>query len=269
MQTELKNAIVESAAEERFGYRCGSKGTHSSRTIMLDELSLLMESVAPSGTRVEYARAIIDENVADKKTVATRRHTIQHLSELYGLDSTLVLFRILRRFWDADPVGRPLLALLCALARDPLLRLTSPVVLALKQGEELSRQKMVSAIQQEAGERLNADSIDKVVRNCSSSWTQSGHLEGRVRKIRQRIEPTPLTVAYALLLGYLQGVRGSQLLRTPWARVLDATSEQLVQLAKDAKRLGVLDLKQAGDVVEFGFSGLLTREEMRDSYGKN
>lgn len=269
MPPDRKNAAVEISAEERFGYRYGSKGTHSSRTIMFEELSHLLGSVPASSTRADYAQAIIDENVADKKTVATRRHTIQHLSELYGLDPSLVLFRVLRRFWDADPAGRPLLALLCALARDPLLRLTSPVVLALKQGEELSRQKMVGAIQEEAGERLNADSIDKVVRNCSSSWTQTGHLDGRVRKIRQRIEPTPLSVAYALLLGYLQGVRGGQLLRTPWARVLDATPEQLIHLAKDAKRLGVLDLKQAGEVVEIGFSSLLTRDEMRDSHGKN
>ena len=269
MQTELKNATVESTAEERFGYRYGSKGTHSSRTIMFDELSQLLESAAPSSTRADYARAIIDENVADKKTVATRRHTIQHLSELYGLDPSLVLFRVFRRFWDADPAGRPLLALLCALARDPLLRLTSPVVLALKFGEELSRQKILSAIQEETGERLNADSIDKVVRNCSSSWTQSGHLQGRMRKIRQRVEATPQVVAYALMLGYLQGIRGSQLLRTPWARVLDATPEQLIHGAKDAKRFGALDMKQAGDVVEIGFSTLLTRDEIRDSYGKN
>ena len=269
MQTKATIHQIESTAEERFGFRYGPKGTHTSRTIMLDELTHVMESVAPSGIRSDYMAAIIEENVADKKTVATRRHTIQHLSELYGLDSSFVLFRVLRRFWDADVPGRPILAITCALARDPLLRLTSEVVLSLKPRQELSRQPMASAIQDAVGQRLNADSIDKVVRNCSSSWTQSGHLHGRVHKIRQQIEPTPLSAAYALLLGYLQGVRGGQLLRTTWARLLDATPEQLIHLAKDAKRLGALDLKQAGDVVEIGFSPLLTREEIRDIHGKN
>ena len=51
--------------------------------------------------------------------------------------------------------------------------------------------------------------------------------------------------------------------------MLDSTPEYLVDLAKDAKRLGVLDLKQAGEIVEIGFSGLLTRDEIRDSHGKN
>ena len=78
-----------------------------------------------------------------------------------------------------------------------------------------------------------------------------------------------LVAAYALLLGYLEGMRGNQLLRSQWVQVLDATPEQLVHLAKDAKRLGMLDLKQAGDVVEIGFSSLLTRDEIRDSYVKN
>ncbi len=266
MLKDTRNATTGTAVAERCGYRYGSKGTHTSRTIMLDELSQVLASVPATGTRDDYARAVVEGNVTDKKTVATRRHTFQRLSELYGLDPALVLFRVLRQFWDADPAGRPFLAVLCALARDPLLRLTSGVVLGLKPGEELSRQQMVHAIQKATGERLNVDSIDKVVRNCSSSWTQSGHLDGRVRKIRQRIEATPLSAAYALLLGYLQGVRGSQLFRTPWAQMLDAAPEPLLHLAKDAKRLGVLDLKQAGDVVEIGFSSLLTRDEIRESH---
>jgi len=269
MLTDTRNATTGNPVAERCGYRYGSKGTHTSRTIMLEELSQVLDSVPSTGTRHDYVSAVIDSNVTEKKTVATRRQTFQRLSELYGLDPSLVLFRVLRQFWDTDRAGRPLLALLCALARDPLLRLSSPVVLALKPGEELSRQQMIHAIQTTTAKRLNVDSIDKVVRNCSSSWAQSGHLDGRVRKIRRRVEATPLSAAYALLLGYLQGVRGGQLFRTPWSQVLDAAAEQLVHLARDAKRLGVLDLKQAGEVVEIGFSSLLTRDEMRDSYGKN
>ncbi len=266
---EPRSDLSAIPASEQFGFRYGSKGTHTSRTIMLEELLQILAAVPASGFRDDYVSSIIDHNVTGKKTVATRRHTIQRLSELYGLDPSLLLFRVLRRFWDAESAGRPLLALSCALARDPLLRLTGPIVLAMKPREELSRHQMVSAIQQGTGERLNGESIEKVVRNCSSSWTQSRHLHGRVRKIRQRVEPTPLSTAYALLLGYLEGVRGTQLFRTSWAQVLDSTPEHLVDLAKDAKRLGVLDLKQAGKIVEIGFSSLLTRDEIRDSHGEN
>ena len=175
----------------------------------------------------------------------------------------------MRRFWEIDPAGRPLLAMLCAMARDPLLRATAPVVLALKPGEVLSRQELLHAIQQLGGDRWNEDTVDKVARNASSSWAQSGHLAGRVRKVRQRVKPSPIVVAYALVLGYLQGVRGDQLFRTPWAKCLDVTPNELIHLAKEAKRFGILDLKQAGDVVEIGFSNLLTREEIRSCHGAN
>jgi hypothetical protein len=236
---------------------------------MLAELSQVLDAVPLSGTRDDYASAIINENVTDKKTLATRRLTNQRLGELYGLDPSIVVFRVLRRFWESDVSGRPLLALLCSLARDPLLRATAPVVLALRPGQELSRQELSSAVQDAVGDRLNESTADKVVRNASSSWTQSGHLSGRVRKIRVRINPTPLSVAYTLLLGYLQGSRGGQLLKTLWARTLDVTAEGVLFLATDAKRFGALDLKQAGDVIEIGFSSVLTPEEIRDSHGTN
>jgi len=158
-----------------------------------------------------------------------------------------------------------LLALLCSLARDPLLRATAEPILAMKSGEELSRQKITDAIRSAVGGRLNDSTLDKVVRNVSSSWTQSGHLQGRVRKFRQIIRPTPLATAYALMLGYLEGLRGGRLFETNWTRVLDASPAELRNLAAEAKRLSNLDLKAAGDVIEIGFSTVLTPEEIKDS----
>jgi hypothetical protein len=171
----------------------------------------------------------------------------------------------LRRFWQDDAAGRPLLALLCALARDPLLRATSEPVLALAVGEELSRQKVTDAVRSAVGGRLNDATLDKVVRNASSSWTQSGHLQGRVRKFRQIIRPTPLATAYALMLGYLEGLRGGRLFETNWTRVLDASPVELRNLAAEAKRLNGLDFKSAGDVIEVGFTTVLTTQEIMDS----
>lgn len=236
---------------------------------MLSELTGVLESVAADADRDSYVVAIIDDNVTDKKTLATRRLTKQRLSELYALDPNATLFRVLRRFWEADQTGRPLLAVLCAMARDPLLRASSPTVLDLEIGEELSRQNMTETIGSAVGDRLNESTADKVVRNASSSWTQSGHLDGRVRKIRQRIEPTPLSVAYALLIGYLLGGRGRGLFTTIWARTLDATVDRLVGLATDAKRFGVINVRHSGDVIDVSFSSLLTQEEVRDSHGTN
>jgi len=264
---QLPEIPVIHPAAERFGFRYGSKGTHTSRTLMLEELTLLLAAIPATASRDDYVHAITEGNVTEKRTVATRRHTVQRLSELYALDLRVPLFQVLRRLWGSDETSRPLLALLCGLARDPLLRLTLPVIVALPIGSELSRQEMVRTVQNGTTDRLNTDSIDKVVRNASSSWTQSGHLSGRMRKLRQRVVPTPAVTAFALLLGYLEGVRGAALLRTSWARLLDVPPESLIQSAKDAKRLGLLDLRHAGDVVEFGFTPLLTIEELKESHG--
>ena len=232
---------------------------------MLDELSILLDSLAPDAGRADYLAAIIENNALDKQTAATRILTAQRLTELYALESSVPIFRVLRRFWQDDAAGRPLLALLCALARDPLLRATAEPVLSMSAGEELSRQKITDAIRSAVGGRLNDATLDKVVRNVSSSWTQSGHLQGRVRKFRQTIRPTPLATAYALMLGYLEGRRGGRLFETMWTRVMDASPAELRNVAAEAKRLSGLDLKSAGDVIEIGFTTVLTPQEIKDS----
>lgn len=240
----------------RAGLRFGDKGTHTSRTIMLAELTELFAAVPDSATREEYARAVIDENVLGKSTASNRRLTYQRLGELYGLDPKIPIFRVLRRLWAIDAAGRPLLALLCALARDPLLRTTAPPVLALNPGEELVRSMFTDAIKRHIGDRLNDSILDKVVRNAGSSWTQAGHLEGRVRKIRRRVEPTPGAVALALWLGSLFSIAGQQLLTTPWTSVLDRTPGGLLDLILRAKQLRLLQAYIGGDVMEIDPAGL-------------
>lgn len=248
---------------ERMGFRFGDKGTHTSRTIMLEELALLLRECPENATRKDYITAIVDHNCLGKRTVATRKISSKRLRELYGLDPALLLFRVLRYCWQADEEGRPLLALLTTLARDPLLRVTSYPILRMRPGEELSRQQVIDVLNDSVGNRLNDGTLDKVVRNTSSSWTQSGHLKGRVRKVRRKVRPTPVVTAYALLLGYLLGARGDGLFKTLWTKVLDASLEELIQLALDAKRLGFLDLSYSGGVLEVSIDRMLTEEERR------
>ena len=238
------------------GFRFGNKGTHTSRTIMLAELTDLLAAVPDRAEREAYATAIVDENVLGKQTIATRRLTNQRLGELYGLEPRLPLFRVLCRLWAIDEPGRPLLAMLCALARDPLLRATAPTVLALPVGAELVRASFLDAIRDAVGSRLNEAVLDKVARNAASSWSQSGHLEGRVRKIRKRVGPTPGSLAMALWLGTLEGRTGQALLECPWTRVLDRTGRELLPLALQAKQLGLIHARAGGGVVEIDASRL-------------
>ena len=250
---------------EELGFKSGEKGTHTSRTIMFEDLSMLIDLIPPESKRNVYLDAIVKDNALHKNTFATRKHSAQRLTELYLFEPSTALFRVMRKFWPDDPKGRVLMALLCALARDPLLRLTAGSVLDLRQGEELMRRRITDSMKVVLKDRLNDAILDKVIRNASSSWTQSGHLQGRVRKNRHKVQVTSYSTVYALFLGYLQGIRGSRLFETAWMKVLDASIDELRFHAIEAKRLGVLDLKIAGDVVEIGFNNLLTSQEMRDA----
>jgi hypothetical protein len=93
--------------QEAAGLRFGDKGTHTSRTMMLAELSDLLAVVPRDERRPAYAEAIIQENVLGKQTVSNRRLTNQRLGELYGLDPSLPIFRVFLRLWDVEPEARP------------------------------------------------------------------------------------------------------------------------------------------------------------------
>ncbi len=250
---DVKNIGNEPSVREtlaRAGFRFGDRGTHTARTIMLSELSRLLAVVPTDAERQDYATAIIEANVLGKQTLATCRLTNQRLGELYGLDPALPIFRVLRRLWSLDEEGRPLLAMLCALARDPLLRTTAHGVLSLPYGGELVRTEHLETIREAAGDRLNDATLDKVARNTASSWTQSGHLEGRVRKVRRRVRPTVGPLSMALWLGSLEGRGGIALLSSPWCTVLDARGEALTPLVLNARQAGLVQARIGGGVVE-------------------
>lgn len=238
------------------GFRLGDKGTHSSRTIMLTEVSAVFDALPRGVDQAAYVEAIVDANCLQKTTTATRRASSQRLSELYALDPRVPLFRVFRNLWIRDPEARPQLAILTSIARDPLLRSSAPAILSQPIGAEIHRAPIRDSLRSVVGERMNDATVDKVVRNVLSSWTQSGHLKGRTFKIRQRVQATPASLAYALWLGQVAGFRGDALLTSGWVVVLDCSAGSALGLAQEAKRLGMIDLRSLGDVTEFGLDRL-------------
>ena len=229
---------------------------------MLAELEALMAAVRHGSPRTLFRRAIIEDNVLGKRTVSTRRKTARLLAQLYGLDPGVTVFRALVFFWEKDPSGRPLIALLCAASRDPLLRLTTGAVLPARPDDIVPKTDLEKRISQVAPGHFATSTVQKIARNAASSWTQSGHLQGRRVKRRARPKVTPATVAYALLLGYLAGASGQMLLTTFWAQLLDAPEAELTSLAADASARGWIVYRQSGHVMEVRFPDLLTPEEL-------
>ena len=251
------------ALPEDLGFRTGRKGVHNSRTLSLDDLSTLLRERPADASNADYRAAAKEQNVLAKRTASTRHYVIQRLSQLYGLDPSIPVFRTFRALWDISEEGRPLLALLLALARDPILRTTAVFILAMDVEDSLDKAALRDVIKKIEGDRFNATSVKKIARMTASTWTQSGHLEGRYTKVRRRPVCTVSTTAYALLLGVMCGVRGARLFDTFWVQVLDAPDHEVHEYAREASRRGVLTYRNAGGIIEVDVSPILTDEEAK------
>ena len=244
---------------KEYGFVDEPIGAHSSRTMMLAELRLLLAACQPFASLEEYRSAIVYENVLLKKTVATRNVSFRRLRELYILDRKVVLFRALRDLWDEDIQAQPLLALLSAIARDSILKSTAEKILIIPEGEVVTPVMLADVVNTHFPSHYNSATSASIGRNVISTWQQAGLLGGKLQKVRVRAQSSPSAVAYALLLGYLSGARGDALFRTLWSRLLDAPVHVLHEQAIVASQHGWIEYRHMGEVTEIGFRYLLRK----------
>lgn len=244
-----------------FGFRFGRNGAHSARTIMFDEVGLLFERLPVDASRSDYVREIVELNALSKRTKKSRELTLRHLVSLYALTPDVPIFRVFRRLWGQDIEARRVLALTIALARDPLLHLSQDFILAKHLGELVERSELEELLQRGTPGRFSPASLKSFAQNINGSWTQAGFLKGKVHKVRVQPTATPTNLAYALFLGYLEGLRAQRLFSSDWARLLSGSPDELVAMAQSASRRGLLVFMNAGGVMEVRFPGYLTPEE--------
>ena len=238
------------------GFVSDPVGTHSSRTIMVPGISQLFAVSAPGTSYEELRHLVLDENVLQKTSMAGRAETFRRLRELYALNPEVLVYRGLRFFWPLAPEEQPLLALLCALARDPVLLASASLVLSTAHGASLPKADMEAHLTAAFPGRYGVEVLAGMTRRILSSWTQSGHLTGRSRKVRAAPKTGPASAAYALLLGHLQGTRGGLLFETPWVSVLNVPARRVHELAQEASRRGWIDYRRAADVTDVQFHRL-------------
>jgi hypothetical protein len=239
------------------GFKLGTNGPHSSRTMMIEDLRVLLERTPQEASLADFRQIIVAENLLGKKTESTRRETLRRLRELYTLDVETLVFQVLRAYWPHDAAGRPLLALLIALARDPLLRISTSVIFNSRPGGEVPVRLFDEALSRAMPGHFGPKIQAATARHIASSWEQSGHLTGRSRKTRLAVRPTPWTVALALFLAYLAGERGEYLLSSQWLSVLDVRPGDAGEHVTAAHRLGLLNCFRSGSVVQITFPGWL------------
>lgn len=236
-----------------------SGGTNTSHTIVVRSLAALLDAVPAGASSAAYEQAALEANVLGKDTDGSRRRTYRYLRELYLLRPDSLLFRALRDLWPVDPSARPVLAGLCALARDSVFRASGAAITASSPGASLTSADLAAVVGARFPASYSAGTLAKIGRNTFSSWEQTGHLADakRATKVRTRAKCRPADVTYALLVGHMEGVRGRALFETSWAQVLDQPISHLMDLAASASQDGMLELRQAGGVVEVGFRELL------------
>lgn len=247
----------------RAGFSFELGGAHTSRTMMFEELCALLSYInRAAAEKRDYQNAIVHDNCLGKRSVKTRTLTSRYLVDLYSLDPANILFSSLLYFWNRDPESRALLALLCAYARDPIFRSTAPYILSVSEGNIVTRESLEAFIDAQSPGRFSKATLKSTAQNINATWTQSGHLNGRARKIRAQAHPSAGSVSYALFLAYLNGFRGQNLIHSEYAKLLDCPSGKIIELAEESSRKGWLTCKRMGDIIEITFPNLISQDEL-------
>jgi hypothetical protein len=243
----------------------------TSHAIGVAELATLLRVVGPNEPYNAYRQAVLDDNVLGLATANGRLWRFKTLRRLYLFRPDSVLFRALSDLWAVDPQAAPLLAGLCALATDTVFRATADWVLSLRLGEAATADDLREPVEKRFPGVYAESSLATISSKAYASWQQTGHFgpARRGRKLRTEITPAATALAYALLLGHLQGSSGRALFETMWARFLDQPASRLMELASAASQQQLLELRQAGGVIDVGFQELLrpikTDQECRRS----
>ena len=260
----MSDPLLESQifnAPAPFGFRGATTGAHLSRSMMFHELSDLLAAVPPDAALSEYQEAVVEDNVLGKATASGRRRSWEHLRNLYGLDPGLTLFRCLRHFASAARADLPSLALVCVFCRDAQLRHSFDLIRKLQRGEVLARVRMEEHLEAGYPGRFKPSLLSSLAQNVNTTWTVSGHLSGKVKKVRRHPQPGAAGAAYSMLAGYLLGLRGTRLFASPFSSLVGLDEADVPAYLSMARNHGWLGYKSAGNVVELDFHGLLTTAE--------
>ena len=130
----------------KVGFRFGAKGTHTSRTMMFDELAAVLAAAPEDGIARGLRGGDRRGQLPRQGDHRDRRLSNQRPRRALRLGPTE--FRSFGCFGDFGPsthLAATLLALQCALARDPLLAATVSPVLALAAGSDVQRDAIRAA----------------------------------------------------------------------------------------------------------------------------
>lgn len=239
---------------EELGFNYKAAGAHTSRSLMTGDLSSLLNYIPDKSAHFEqYIHAIVNENCLGKESLKNRGITARHLKQLYSLDSNFPIWFALRFLHEKDRDSLKLLALLCAFGRDELLRTYFPFLLSKEHGVTIPREETEAFFEQTFPGRFSPAMLKSLAQNINGSYTLSGHLQGRVKKVRNKPKATTAAVVYAVYLGALLEKRGIEMLHTDFVKILEINEDEALEHLQIASQRGWVNLKHMGQVLEVNF----------------
>ena len=100
----------------------------------------------------------------------------------------------------------------CSFCRDAQLRASFKLIEILGRGEPVVREQMERHLEAEWPGRFGPAMKKSLAQNVNTTWTEAGHLAGRVKKTRAVPAPRVAASVYAMTAGYFLGLRGQTLL---------------------------------------------------------
>lgn len=164
---EWLGAFFDEKTLVRTGIKFLGGGPHQSKTMMLAELTRLLSR----GGTDEPGDAIVRDNLLGKPSIRAREAALYRLRQLYGIGARSPIGTVLHHLWYRDPAGRPMLALLCALARDPTLRDGATAVFDASLGEQVRWPALAAAFESRNPGRLSEKMAKSLAQNAASTWT--------------------------------------------------------------------------------------------------
>lgn len=234
---------------------------HLARSMMYGELETVLnylqsEKISP----IIVKKAIIEQNCLAKNTGNNRVSTCDKLISHYILNEEVEFFRSFYFFWHKNEFTKNVLAFLFSFSRDRILYEMVPYVVSFDSGAEITLGQMEGVLSEKYGHKYRESTLRSMVQNLRSTLTQSGHLKGKVKKIKSKPVLDSNGIAYALYLGYTLGIRGELLFESEFMKAIECSVERGINLAFDASAKGILNMKKVGNVIEIQFPRLITQE---------
>jgi len=230
------------------------KTIHTSRTIMFAELSRIMfHGISKNSFDESFS-----DNVAGKLSKSNQEKTNRYLKQLYGFDLSDSFFSSFSWFWKSTPESEhSLMAIIYAIKNDFLLSESIDVVNSIAIGNKVTIELLERNIQSRYPNRFSKATLRSIAQNIASSWKQAGFIIGKVKNIRVMPDIGYWTVSFALLIGYLEGMRGEFLLGSKYIRTMGLPEAKIRELITEASKRDILQYQYSGHVTTIMFPNLL------------